>query len=143
MRFRRHSPVVMCWARRKPAPAKPPASPCRFCSGCCRSPTPASRRRGIRCARRFCRRRANSPIRLRLISALMPNTRCCAAWPFFGGVDMKAQAGELRRGVEILVATPGRLLDHLEQKNLQLGQTGILVLDEADRMLDMGFLPDL
>ncbi|CCD29246.1 ATP-dependent RNA helicase rhlE [Candidatus Glomeribacter gigasporarum BEG34] len=61
----------------------------------------------------------------------------------FGGVDMKAQAGELRRGVEILVATPGRLLDHLEQKNLQLGQTGILVLDEADRMLDMGFLPDL
>ncbi len=61
----------------------------------------------------------------------------------FGGVDMKPQAAELRRGVEILVATPGRLLDHLQQKNVQLGQTRMLVLDEADRMLDMGFLPDL
>ncbi|EEO26992.1 DEAD/DEAH box helicase [Oxalobacter paraformigenes] len=61
----------------------------------------------------------------------------------FGGVDMSGQTGILRAGAEILIATPGRLLDHIQQKNVNLGQTGILVLDEADRMLDMGFLPDL
>lgn len=61
----------------------------------------------------------------------------------FGGVDINAQRDELRRGCEILIATPGRLLDHIEQKNVSLAQVGILVLDEADRMLDMGFLPDL
>jgi superfamily II DNA/RNA helicase len=61
----------------------------------------------------------------------------------FGGVDMNAQAAELKRGVEILIATPGRLLDHVQQKNTSLGQVQMLVLDEADRMLDMGFLPDL
>ncbi|MDN5843128.1 MAG: DEAD/DEAH box helicase [Alcaligenaceae bacterium] len=61
----------------------------------------------------------------------------------FGGVDIRPQRDALRRGCEILIATPGRLLDHVEQKNVNLGQVGILVLDEADRMLDMGFLPDL
>ncbi|MCX8565298.1 MAG: Superfamily II DNA and RNA helicase [Glomeribacter sp. 1016415] len=61
----------------------------------------------------------------------------------FGGMDMQPQVAELRRGVEILIATPGRLLDHIQQKNVQLDQVQILVLDEADRMLDMGFLPDL
>ncbi|AMD50235.1 DEAD/DEAH box helicase [Bordetella holmesii] len=61
----------------------------------------------------------------------------------FGGVDIGPQKEALRRGCEILVATPGRLLDHVEQKNVNLSQVGILVLDEADRMLDMGFLPDL
>ncbi|UAW64972.1 DEAD/DEAH box helicase [Mycoavidus sp. HKI] len=61
----------------------------------------------------------------------------------FGGIDMNPQAAELRRGVEILIATPGRLLDHIQQKNTQLDQVQILILDEADRMLDMGFLPDL
>jgi len=61
----------------------------------------------------------------------------------FGGVDIYPQRDALRRGCEVLIATPGRLLDHVEQKNVNLGQVGILVLDEADRMLDMGFLPDL
>lgn len=61
----------------------------------------------------------------------------------FGGVDIKTQTPHLKTGVEILVATPGRLLDHIEQKTLQLNQVQILVLDEADRMLDMGFMPDL
>ncbi len=61
----------------------------------------------------------------------------------FGGVDMNPQSDELRRGVEILIATPGRLLDHVQQKTTNLGQVQMLVLDEADRMLDMGFLPDL
>jgi ATP-dependent RNA helicase RhlE len=61
----------------------------------------------------------------------------------FGGVDMNPQSEQLRRGVEILIATPGRLLDHVQQKTANLGQVQMLVLDEADRMLDMGFLPDL
>ena len=61
----------------------------------------------------------------------------------FGGVDIKTQTPQLKSGVEVLVATPGRLLDHIEQKTLQLNQVQVLVLDEADRMLDMGFMPDL
>ena len=61
----------------------------------------------------------------------------------FGGVDMAPQTAALRAGVEIVIATPGRLLDHVQQKTLNLSQTQILVMDEADRMLDMGFLPDL
>jgi ATP-dependent RNA helicase RhlE len=61
----------------------------------------------------------------------------------FGGVDIKEQKAAVRAGVEILVATPGRLLDHIEQKNLSLNHVEVLVLDEADRMLDMGFIPDI
>ena len=61
----------------------------------------------------------------------------------FGGVGMGAQIEKLRRGVDILVATPGRLLDHAGQGTLDLGQVQILVLDEADRMLDMGFIHDI
>ncbi|MEO8858396.1 MAG: DEAD/DEAH box helicase [Burkholderiaceae bacterium] len=61
----------------------------------------------------------------------------------FGGMDMKPQTLELKRGVEVLVATPGRLLDHIEAKNTVLNQVEYVVLDEADRMLDIGFLPDL
>jgi ATP-dependent RNA helicase RhlE len=61
----------------------------------------------------------------------------------FGGMDMKPQTAELKKGVEVLVATPGRLLDHIEAKNVVLNQVEYVVLDEADRMLDIGFLPDL
>ncbi len=61
----------------------------------------------------------------------------------FGGVPTDPQTKELLGGVEILVATPGRLLDHVGQRTVNLGQVEILVLDEADRMLDMGFLPDI
>jgi len=61
----------------------------------------------------------------------------------FGGMDMKGQTAELKKGVEVLVATPGRLLDHIEAKNAVLNQVEYVVLDEADRMLDIGFLPDL
>jgi superfamily II DNA/RNA helicase len=61
----------------------------------------------------------------------------------FGGIDMKPQTAELKKGVEVLVATPGRLLDHIEAKNAVLNQVEYVVLDEADRMLDIGFLPDL
>jgi superfamily II DNA/RNA helicase len=61
----------------------------------------------------------------------------------FGGIDMKPQTAELKAGVEVLIATPGRLLDHIEAKNAVLNQVEYVVLDEADRMLDIGFLPDL
>jgi ATP-dependent RNA helicase RhlE len=61
----------------------------------------------------------------------------------YGGIDMKPQTAELKAGVEVLVATPGRLLDHIEAKNCVLNQVEYVVLDEADRMLDIGFLPDL
>jgi len=61
----------------------------------------------------------------------------------FGGIDMKPQTLVLKGGVEVLIATPGRLLDHIEAKNCVLNQVEYVVLDEADRMLDIGFLPDL
>ena len=61
----------------------------------------------------------------------------------FGGIDMKPQTLVLKGGVEVLIATPGRLLDHIEAKNAILNQVEYVVLDEADRMLDIGFLPDL
>ena len=61
----------------------------------------------------------------------------------FGGVNIKPQTAALAKGVDFLVATPGRLLDHLGQKNVTLENVGFLVLDEADRMLDMGFIHDI
>jgi ATP-dependent RNA helicase RhlE len=61
----------------------------------------------------------------------------------YGGIPIEPQIKALRSGVEILVATPGRLLDHVGQRTVNLGQVEILVLDEADRMLDMGFIPDI
>jgi superfamily II DNA/RNA helicase len=61
----------------------------------------------------------------------------------FGGVGMNEQEAQLRSGIEVLVATPGRLLDHAGNKTTLLNQVQFLVLDEADRMLDMGFYPDL
>lgn len=61
----------------------------------------------------------------------------------FGGVKINPQIEKLRQGVDILVATPGRLLDHANQRTVDLSQVEILVLDEADRMLDMGFIHDI
>ena len=61
----------------------------------------------------------------------------------FGGVSINPQKAKLKKGVDIVVATPGRLLDHVGQKSVDLSQVEILVLDEADRMLDMGFIRDI
>src|SRR5437867_1751343 len=66
-----------------------------------------------------------------------------ASMVMFGGVGMQPQIDKLKRGVDILVATPGRLLDHHGQRTLDLSQVQIFVLDEADRMLDMGFIHDI
>src|ERR1700731_422143 len=60
-----------------------------------------------------------------------------------GGVSFDDQDRKLDRGVDVLIATPGRLLDHFERGKLMLSQVQILVVDEADRMLDMGFIPDV
>jgi ATP-dependent RNA helicase RhlE len=76
---------------------------------------------------------------VRTYSKYVPLRATC----IYGGVDMKPQIQDLRTGVEIVVATPGRLLDHVQQKTILLGQVEMLVLDEADRMLDMGFIPDI
>ena len=61
----------------------------------------------------------------------------------FGGVKINPQISKLRQGVDILVATPGRLLDHVNQQTVDLSQVDVLILDEADRMLDMGFIHDI
>src|SRR3982075_3751142 len=63
--------------------------------------------------------------------------------PIFGGVGIEPQAKALRRGVDVVVATPGRLLDHMERQNVSFNDLEVLVLDDADRMLDMGFAPQL
>ena len=63
--------------------------------------------------------------------------------PVYGGAGMKKQIDGLRRGVDVVVATPGRLMDHMRRKNVHFEDLQILVLDEADRMLDMGFLSDI
>ena len=76
------------------------------------------------------------------LTALAVHTPLSAA-AVFGGVGMGPQEHAFRRGVDIIVATPGRLLDHLERRNIAFDDLEVLVLDEADRMLDMGFLPDV
>jgi len=65
------------------------------------------------------------------------------SFALFGGVSFGPQTSQLKRGVDILVATPGRLLDHQQQGNVNFSRVEIFVLDEADRMLDMGFIPDV
>jgi ATP-dependent RNA helicase RhlE len=77
---------------------------------------------------------------IRDYARFLPQIRCAA---LYGGVAMGPQISELRRGVDIVVATPGRLLDHLRRRTLDLRHIKIFVLDEADRMLDMGFMPDI
>lgn len=66
-----------------------------------------------------------------------------SSFVIFGGVNINPQKQKLRKGVDILVATPGRLLDHVSQRTVDLSSVEILVLDEADRMLDMGFIRDI
>jgi ATP-dependent RNA helicase RhlE len=63
--------------------------------------------------------------------------------PVYGGVPLEPQETALRRGVDVVVATPGRLIDHLERENVVFDDLEVLVLDEADRMLDMGFAPQI
>jgi ATP-dependent RNA helicase RhlE len=66
-----------------------------------------------------------------------------ACLSIYGGASMQAQVASLRRGADIVSACPGRLLDHLRRKTINLSKVEVLVLDEADQMFDMGFLPDI
>ena len=143
---RRCSRAATSSARRRPAPARPPRSCCRRCSGSPRHRgTPArpgatasaiAARAGPRAdARaRAAGRRAGGALR----PGLRVNTVC-----IYGGAPYPVQNRELARGVDILVATPGRLIDHLERGRIDLSRLEMLVLDEADRMLDMGFIDDV
>jgi len=79
---------------------------------------------------------------LEVFNALARHTRLTAA-AVYGGVGMEPQERALRRGVDVIVACPGRLLDHMQYPYADLSRLEVVVLDEADRMLDMGFLPDL
>ena len=76
------------------------------------------------------------------IGELGKQTRLRSA-TIYGGVPIKPQFQKLRKGVEIVVACPGRLLDHIRQKTINLSNLEVLVIDEADRMFDMGFIPDI
>src|SRR5690606_29301231 len=76
------------------------------------------------------------------LQALARHTEMSGA-AIFGGVSMGPQEQAFRRGVDIIAATPGRLLDHLQHSYASLANIEILIIDEADRMLDMGFLPDI
>jgi len=76
---------------------------------------------------------------VRLYGKYLPLTSAC----IFGGVGINPQIRQLKQGVDILVATPGRLLDHMQQNTVDLRNIQVLILDEADRMLDMGFIRDI
>ena len=84
-----------------------------------------------------------------LAAQVAESVRCYGAYlPFravviYGGVSISTQIGKLRKGADVIVATPGRLLDHLQQGTIDLSTVECLVLDEADRMLDMGFIRDI
>ena len=100
---------------------------------------PACRLRGILCA--FLSSRRTAPTRELADQTAEALSNFAAKTPLrvgvvYGGVDIKPQIEQVRKGVEVLIATPGRLLDHLEQKSTNLNQVSIVVLDEADRMLD-------
>ena len=124
------------WAWPRPAPARPPPLPCRSSTGLYREGARPVRALIVAPTRELAEQiheaitASGSKTRLRSITV-------------YGGVDINPQIDKLKRGVEIVVACPGRLLDHLGQRTIDLSQVEVLVLDEADQMFDMGFLPDI
>src|SRR5206468_10744910 len=118
-----------------PLAARRRRSGCRSCTGCSTS-TNAARALILAPTRELAAQIAEHLTDLARHTPL----RCAAV---FGGVGMGPQERAFRSGVDILVATPGRLLDHLSRPYAHLDGLEYLVLDEADRMLDMGFLPDV
>ena len=99
--------------------------------------------RRARRARSCSPRPASSPRRSQRARAITASTCRCASTQVFGGVNINPQISALRSGCDILVATPGRLLDLAQQRAVDLSKVQVLVLDEADRMLDMGFIHDI
>ena len=136
---RSSSPVETCSRAPRPAPARRPPSCCPCCS--------ASTRRG-RHGPRVIRALILTPTRELALQVEESVRTYGSANPIrsttiYGGVGFDPQVRALRAGPEIVVATPGRLLDHLGQRTIDLSKVEILVLDEADRMLDMGFIRDI
>jgi rubredoxin len=129
------------WPR--PAPARPPPSCCRSCSAC---PSPWSALQKV--THTAPRVLVLVPTR-ELAAQVLESVRTYGAHTglrslaVFGGVGINPQIQTMRRGIDILVATPGRLLDHLGQRTVDLSKVQTLVLDEADRMFDMGFIRDI
>ena len=101
------------------------------------------RDRATTCAPSFSPRRANWPSRSTRRRVRSARTRPSGAPPSTAASARAPSWLRLRRGVDIVVACPGRLLDHLSERDVDLSHVEILVLDEADRMCDMGFLPDI
>ena len=139
------SPAAISSARRKPARARRPRSCCRRSSALPRpesAPAPgatASPPPPFWCWRRRASSRSRSPSRpSAMAAAFSVNTVC-----IYGGAPYPIQNRDLARGADIIVATPGRLIDHLERGRIDLSTLEVLVLDEADRMLDMGFVDDV
>ena len=143
-RFPSCSPATTSWAAPRPAPARPRDSRLpilqKLPPHANASPSPA--RHPVRALILDADARARDPgrgIDPRLRQAHEPALDLSST----AASTSSQQLPIVRGGVEILVATPGRLLDHIEQKSVNLGQVEIFVLDEADRMLDMGFIPDI
>ena len=132
-----------CGAVRPPGRHPPSASAAA-------TPGPSSRRRARpppprvrRSASSWSSPPASSRSRSRRASATYGARRPIKSTTIYGGVGFEPQAAKLRAGPEIVVATPGRLLDHVSQRTIDLSRVEILVLDEADRLLDMGFIRDI
>ena len=131
----------MSSASRRPEPARPRLSRCRSCNTCTPSACGPTRRPAAcwcsRPTRELSGQIADS------FRAYGRHIRPLAIALAIGGVPINKQIRSLAHGVEVLVATPGRLLDLVNQRALRLDQVEVLVLDEADRMLDMGFIHDI
>ncbi len=130
-------PAATSWASPRPARARPRPSRCRSCIG--------SRPSGGSRMPHSCRVLVLAPTR-ELASQIEDSFQTygrnlrLSSTVVFGGVDMRRQQRIMARGVDVLVATPGRLVDHLGQRSIRLDRVEVVVLDEVDRMLDIGFI---
>ena len=139
-RSRNFYPARTCSASRRPAPAKPRRSPCRSCSD---SRKTVRRRDRTPCATLILAPTRELAIQIGEDFASYGEHLNLRFATIFGGVGQNPQAAALKRGVDVLIATPGRLLDLVSQRLARLDKVSMLVLDEADRLLDMGFIRDV
>ena len=143
-RSRSSSTAATSWPAPRPGPARRRPSCCRCSSASARPSRDRSARwLGDRSAPSSSPRPVSSRSRSRRASASTAQHSGIRSTAIYGGVGFAPQVNALRRGVDVVVATPGRLLDHVGQRTIDLSEVEILVLDEADRMLDMGFIRDI